>query len=70
MPIPGNGMRENWFMGPRAIVVDTLGDFDERVCVNLGPAFKLRSADGRAITVRMGSEAGVLVIEPASDEEA
>lgn len=65
MRIPGNGLEDNWYMGGDPITLHTVGEFRERVCEILAPTYKLRDADGNAITIRMG-EKGVLIVSSAN----
>lgn len=61
--IPGNCLRDNWFMGPAPIQIKTLGDLilrTEGFCLN----FKLTDGNGNDLTIRMNLEEGGLIIEP------
>ena len=61
--IPGNHLQENWFMGSDPIKIRTLRELRERVLDELGESYRLQGPNGEIITIRMGKEAGVLIIE-------
>ena len=63
MTIPGNHLRDNWYMGTDPITINTLGDISERVVANLSSGMKIRGIDGRKITIRMASDANVILVE-------
>ena len=56
-------------MGSDPIKVRTLKELRERVLDELGESHHLQGPNGEAITIRMGKEAGVLIIEQNEGKE-
>lgn len=63
--LPGNGLRDNWYLGRDPILVRDVGEFKSRCCDLLAATYKLQDPAGNSITVRMGDE-GVLIVESAT----
>jgi hypothetical protein len=53
MSIPGNRLRDNWFMGSGPVKVATLGELLERL-EGFADSFKLTDDKGNPIEIRMG----------------
>ena len=60
--IPGNFLDDNWYMGTKPIPIKTLGELIDRTR-KLSPDFYLVDSNGNSITLRMGDNSGVLIIE-------
>ena len=60
--IPGNNLRDNWFMGAQPVEINTISDLLNKI-IGFNENFKLRDKKGKSLTLKMGDEAGVLVID-------
>ena len=61
MALPGNSLRDNWYMGNLPVTVKTWGDLVERMD-GFSPAIELVNENGGSITLRMSDEAGVVIV--------
>lgn len=61
MPIPGNHLRDNWYMGTQPVDIKTLADLRDRTEGFTGK-YKLSDSRGNNLTLRIGDNG--LIIEP------
>lgn len=68
MPLPGNNIKDNWFMGGKFVNIDTLGDFIEKT-EDFSGGYFLRDNDGNKLKMRISDKPGFIVIDKEGDGE-
>lgn len=66
--MPGNRMRDNWYMGLQPKPVRTLKDLLDALSGGFNDNFKLQTENGEPVYVRMSSKKGVIIIDGYNKE--